>query len=51
MFDMSQSAEKTAPTGQEKIRRCLLCAENFESEWAGERICAKCRARAAWKQG
>jgi hypothetical protein len=34
-----------------KLRRCLMCWESFLSEWSGERICHKCRARAAWRGG
>jgi hypothetical protein len=32
-------------------RRCLMCGERFQSEWAGERICKRCRQTAAWRQG
>jgi hypothetical protein len=35
----------------QKTRSCLLCSTRFESEWAGERICKKCKATAAWRQG
>jgi hypothetical protein len=35
----------------QKTRKCLLCATHFESEWAGERVCKKCKATAAWRQG
>ncbi len=35
----------------QKTRKCLLCTTNFESEWAGERVCKKCKATAAWRQG
>ena len=34
-----------------KQRRCLMCREPFPSEWAGERICKRCRQTAAWRQG
>jgi hypothetical protein len=34
-----------------KERRCLMCGETFQSEWAGERICRRCRSSAAWRQG
>lgn len=34
-----------------KNRKCLMCAEPFPSEWAGERICKKCKSSAAWRQG
>jgi len=34
-----------------KRRACLMCGEKFMSAWAGERICQKCRGRAAWREG
>ncbi len=36
---------------QEKVRRCLSCSEDFNSAWAGERVCKKCRSSARWRQG
>lgn len=36
---------------QEKIRRCLCCGDDFNSSWAGERVCKKCRSSARWRQG
>ena len=35
----------------QKTRKCLLCSTDFNSEWAGERVCKKCKATAAWRQG
>ncbi len=32
-------------------RACLMCAEPFESAWAGERICTKCKSRSGWRGG
>jgi len=34
-----------------KNRQCLMCNERFMSAWSGERICQKCRTRAAWREG
>ena len=34
-----------------KARRCLMCSETFESDWAGERVCKRCKATAAWRSG
>ena len=34
-----------------KDRTCLMCSETFESAWAGERICGKCKALAVWRNG
>lgn len=33
------------------LRRCLRCGASFPSEWAGERICARCKSTTAWRQG
>ena len=35
----------------QKVRRCLMCWADFVSQWSGERICGKCRARSAWRSG
>lgn len=34
-----------------KTRRCLLCRNPFPSEWVGDRVCRKCKATAAWRNG
>lgn len=34
-----------------KQRRCLMCRTDFTSTWSGERICGKCRSKAAWREG
>jgi len=38
-------------TSAPKRRTCLRCLTEFESEWAGERICTRCKGTAAWKAG
>ncbi len=45
----TKEEEHFSPT--QKVRKCLLCSTHFESEWAGERVCKKCKATAAWRQG
>ncbi len=40
-------APTEAPTT--KIRRCLSCERNFDSAWAGNRICAPCRGAEAYR--
>ncbi len=47
--DAGDAAQKT-DSGQ-KLRRCLLCGEDFPSTWAGERICRRCRSSNTWRQG
>ncbi len=34
-----------------KARRCLSCEEAFNSQWAGERICPRCKHSSAWRAG
>jgi hypothetical protein len=34
-----------------KRRKCLRCLEPFESLWAGERVCAKCKRSSTWRSG
>ena len=31
--------------------KCLMCGKKFESAWAGERICSKCKSTNAWRNG
>ncbi|MDQ7250826.1 hypothetical protein [Dongia sedimenti] len=33
-----------------KPRACLCCAAPFDSAWAGERICPRCKASASWRE-
>ena len=47
----TKDEERQMHTQTQKVRKCLLCSTNFESEWAGERVCKKCKATAAWRQG
>lgn len=34
-----------------KLRPCLRCRTEFQSKWAGERICARCKGTTAWRSG
>jgi len=34
-----------------RMRACLMCSTKFESAWAGERICVRCKGNAAWRTG
>lgn len=47
----TKPAEVEEPKLDIKMRRCLMCTRNFESEWAGERICRKCKSTSTWKSG
>ena len=33
-----------------KRRACLCCAGAFQSAWAGERICPRCKTSATWRE-
>ena len=44
------TAEQPA-TDTPKRRQCLRCQAEFRSEWAGERICARCKSSNAWRSG
>lgn len=37
----------TAP----KKRNCLSCGDGFNSTWAGERICPRCKSSSSWRSG
>jgi hypothetical protein len=37
--------------GEPQQRLCLRCRRGFHSEWAGERICARCKGTSAWRKG
>lgn len=34
-----------------RTRTCLRCRTDFQSEWAGERICRRCKGTSAWREG
>jgi hypothetical protein len=34
-----------------KVRHCLRCQSEFTSQWAGERICARCKGSTTWRSG
>lgn len=37
--------------GEPQERHCLRCRVAFHSEWAGERICARCKSSTTWRSG
>lgn len=39
------------PAGASKRRSCLGCGIAFESAWAGERVCTRCKRSSAWRKG
>lgn len=49
---LSTEVATDQPTGNlKKIRQCLRCQTTFHSDWAGERICSRCKKTAAWREG
>ncbi len=36
---------------EQKHRRCLMCHKPFVSEWAGERVCKRCKSTSVWREG
>lgn len=49
MLPIEEPVTESEP--EPKVRLCLMCRKPFESEWAGERICRKCKSTQAWRQG
>lgn len=45
----NQDRPENAPGAQTRTRRCLMCGQSFQSEWAGERVCKKCKSTTAWR--
>ena len=43
--------EEEEQSDTSKTRQCLMCGDKFESAWAGERICRRCRGSKAWRTG
>lgn len=44
------SAPKPKPdAAAQKMRRCLMCRNEFKSSDAGDRVCKSCRGTSAWR--
>ena len=41
--------EEAESNKQPKVRTCLLCKEAFNSDWAGDRVCKRCKGTVAWR--
>ena len=46
-----ENEEDVRRDDERKTRKCLVCRVEFLSEWAGERVCPKCKSRADWRSG
>ena len=51
MSDAADAELIEVDTSAPKRRLCLRCQTKFESAWAGERICGRCKSTTAWKMG
>lgn len=49
--DAASLPDQIAAHDKPRKRKCLTCREPFESEWSGNRVCKRCKASAAWRQG
>ncbi|GAB4229800.1 MAG: hypothetical protein Tsb0032_36370 [Kiloniellaceae bacterium] len=43
--------EELPPQDDPKVRQCLRCRKSFDSQWAGERICTRCKNSNTWRSG
>ncbi|MCH6587619.1 MAG: hypothetical protein IH805_04815 [Proteobacteria bacterium] len=50
MSNKSKTKTETS-TDPARLRRCLLCGENFPSDGPHNRICKRCKGRQVWRQG
>jgi len=48
---MENNSADLAVQHEAKTRKCLICKSEFQSEWAGNRVCTRCQSTAAWRQG
>lgn len=52
---MSEAIELDAANENEnnqvKIRSCLMCKDDFESAWSGERVCKRSKSQSQWITG
>ena len=47
----ADAEELTYRTFKRLERTCLSCKTTFDSAWAGERICVRCKGSTAWRTG
>jgi hypothetical protein len=43
--------ESETSTDPARLRRCLLCGENFPSDGPHNRICKRCKSTQVWRRG
>jgi hypothetical protein len=47
--DASDEHDELHRPGEEKMRKCLICKTAFQSAWAGERVCRRCKSTSTWR--
>lgn len=47
----TEEASSQLHRGEAQVRRCLRCQTDFHSEWAGERVCMRCKGSSTWRSG
>lgn len=50
-MDVDEKVMESEAKEAVKERKCLMCGQEFSSEWAGDRICRRCKATEAWRRG
>ena len=50
MTNKSKTETETS-TDPARLRRCLLCGENFPSYGPHNRICKRCKSTQVWRRG
>ena len=35
----------------QKVRKCLMCGNEFKSKHIGERVCSSCKETSVWRSG
>jgi hypothetical protein len=48
---MTMEDSEIPVSANRRLRNCLSCKTDFESEWAGERICRRCKGSSTWRNG
>ncbi len=50
-FETADEGADNGPAHVRTRRKCLRCETEFDSAWAGERICPHCKSTSAWRSG
>jgi hypothetical protein len=50
-FSLDELPDDQPSQDDPKVRQCLRCRNTFQSQWAGERICGRCKGSNTWRSG